>query len=53
MKRVGGDTVGTDEDGELYKGVACFVASGLKNNTPDIISTVPEKEIRGDWLKDE
>ena len=50
---VGGKTVGTDEDGELYKGVVCFMIIGLKSNIPYIISTVPEKEIRGEWLKDE
>ena len=50
---VGGETVGTDEDGEPYKGVVCFMIIGLKSNISYIISTVPEKDIRGEWLKDE
>ena len=29
---VGGGTVGTDEDGELYKGVVCFMIVGLNSN---------------------
>ena len=40
---VGGKTVGTDEDGKLYKEVVCFMIIGLKNYIPYIISTVPEK----------
>ena len=42
---VGGETVGTDVDAELYKGVICFMIIGLKSNMPYIISTVTEKEI--------
>ena len=42
---VGGETVGTYEDSELYKGVVCFMVIGLKTNVPYIISTVPEREI--------
>ena len=48
---VGGETVGTDEDGELYKGVLCFVIIGLKRNIPYIISTVPEKKLVVNGLK--
>ena len=48
----GGEMVGTDEDGELYKGVVCFMIIGLKSSAPYILSTVPKKEIRGEWLKD-
>ena len=46
------EMVETDEDGELYKGVVCFMIIALKSNIPDIISTVPGKEIRGKWHKD-
>ena len=28
----GGDTFRTNEDGELYKGIMCFMIIGLKNN---------------------
>ena len=30
----GGEVVGADEDGELYKGVMCFMIVGLKSNVP-------------------
>lgn len=50
---VSGETFGADENGELYKGMVCFMIVGLKSNIPYIIKTVPEKEIRGEWLKDE
>ena len=52
---VDGETVETDEYGEPYKGRVCFcfMIIGLKSNIPYIISTVPEKKFRGEWLKDE
>ena len=49
----GGETIGADEDGELYKGIICFMIVGMKSNVPFIIKTIPEKEINGAWLKDE
>ena len=49
---VSGETFGSDENGELYKGMVCFMIVGLKSSIPYIIQTVPEKEIRGEWLKD-
>lgn len=49
----GGNVTGADDHGELYKGLMCFMIVGLKSNIPFVISSVPEKEISGEWLKDE
>ena len=49
----GGESVGADENGELYKGVVSFMIVGLKSNVPYIVKALPEKEIDGVWLKDE
>ena len=40
-------------DGNLFKGVLCFMITGLKSNTSFVIKSCPEKEISGEWLKDE
>jgi len=50
---VGGATIGADGNGDLYKGVVCFMIVGLKSNTPYVVKTCPEREINGDWLKEE
>ena len=50
---VGGATYGVNENGDLYKGMVCFMIVGLKNNVPYVLKTVPETQIKGDWLKDE
>lgn len=49
----GGEIIGTNESGDLYKGVVCFMIIGLKSNIPYVIKTIPEKEISGEWLQDE
>ena len=49
----GGKTTGTNEDGELYKGVVCFMIIGTKSNTPYVIHSAPEIRIDGSWIKSE
>ena len=49
----GGDTFGINDNGELYKGIMCFMIIGLKNNVPYIIKTVPETKIEGEWIQNE
>ena len=39
-----------DEEGELYKGIACFVIVGLKQSVPHVIQAIPEVTITGEWL---
>ena len=48
----GGDTFRTNEDGDLYKGMLCFMIVGLKNSIPCVINSVPEKELRCQLIKD-
>ena len=50
---VGGASYGADEQGQLYKGVVCFMIIGLKSNLPYVIRSVPEINIKGEWLKGE
>ena len=45
-----GDYVGEDEEGELYKGIACFMIVGLKKSVPHVIQAIPEVTITGEWL---
>ena len=39
-----------DEEGELYKGIACFMIVGLKKSVPQVIQAIPEITITGEWL---
>ena len=48
----GGDTFRTNEDWDLYKGMLCFMFLGLKNSIPCFIKSVPEKELRCQFIKD-
>ena len=45
-----GDYVGEDEEGELYKGIACVMIVGLKQSVPHVIQAIPEVTITGEWL---
>ena len=49
----GGKYVGETEDGELYKGVVCFMIVGIKESIPIVIKAIPETHIAGEWLKEE
>ena len=48
----GGEYIGEDEAGELYKGIACFMIVGLKDSVPYVIQAIPEVTITGNWLAD-
>ena len=45
-----GDYVAADEEGELYKGIACFMIVGLKQSVRHVIQAIPEVTIIGEWL---
>jgi hypothetical protein len=45
--------VGSDENGEFYKGVVAFMICGLKENVPYVIKSCPEISITGTWLAKE
>ena len=49
----GGEYVGEDEDGNLFKGLVTFMVVGLKSNTPYVIKACPEVSINGSWLSNE
>ena len=47
----GGETIGCDDEGELYKGIACFMIVGLKESIPYVIKSSPETNIDANWLE--
>lgn len=42
---------GTDEDGEFYKVVDCFMIIGTESSTPRVIHQIHEFCIDGSWIK--
>ena len=48
-----GEVYGSNEDGELYKGVVIFQIVGIQKNIPVVIKVKPETKITGKWLKSE
>ena len=49
----GGQYVGVDENGTLFKGIAVFMIVGLKKSVPIVVKAVPEVTINGKWLAEE
>ena len=49
----GGEYVGADEEGNLYKGSVAFMIVGLQKLIPYIIKASPEVTINGSWLSTE
>ena len=49
----GGDMVGCDEEGTMYKGIVGFMIVGLFESIPYIIKSLQEVKIEGGWLKEE
>lgn len=50
---IGGECFGAAEDGELYKGVVCFMVVGLKKTVSYVLHMVPETKISGELLQNE
>ena len=48
----GGQTIGANEENELYKGVVSFLVVGLKQNVSYMVKSVPETKIDGKFLKE-
>ena len=48
----GGDTFRTNEDGDLYNGMLCFMIVRLKNSIPCVIKSIQEKELSGQFIED-
>ena len=45
-----GEYIGTDVEGNLYKGVVALVIQGLKKSISFVIKALPETKITGEWL---
>ena len=48
----GGEYVGADEEGKLYKGIVALMIVGMSKNIPYIIQAIPEVKFSGKWLAD-
>ena len=46
----GGEYVGADEEGNLYKGIAAYMIKGLKESIAYIVQAIPEVTFSGKWL---
>ena len=49
----GGEMIGSDEKGELYNEIVCFMIVGLKEFIPYVIKSSPEITLHAAWLKNE
>ena len=49
----GGDYVGADSDGNLYKGIFVFMISGLKKSLPIVIKGSPETKLNNMWIAEQ
>ena len=50
---VWGDIIGCHDEGELYKGIVCFMGFGLKELILYVIKSSPETNIDANWLETE
>ena len=46
----GGELVGSDKDGELYKVIVSFMIVGLADSIPFVIKALPSTQIDGEWV---
>ena len=46
----GGKHTGADEDGNFFKGVACFMVVSLKRSVPIVVKAVPETSVSGNFI---
>lgn len=50
---VGGELYGSNEKGELFSGIVCFMIVGLKSNVSLVVKAVPVTKMSSGWLKEE
>ena len=48
----GGEQIGSDDNGELYKGTIYFMIAGLKEST-HVIKSSPQITLNATWFRDE
>ncbi|MEO2160645.1 MAG: THAP domain-containing protein, partial [bacterium] len=46
----GGDLLGCDKNGVLYKGIMTFMIVGIRKSIPWVVKAIPETKIEGTWL---
>ena len=46
----GGEDIGADVEGNLYKGVVALMIQALKKSISFVIKVLPETKITGEWL---
>ena len=46
----GGEYIGADVEGNLYKGVVALIIQGLKKSISFVIKALPETKITGEWI---
>ena len=49
----GGEFIGADSNGDLYKGIVVFMICGLKKSVSFVVKACPETKINGKWLSQE
>ena len=49
----GGEYVGADKDGNLYKGIVVFMVCGLKKTLPIFVKASPENKLNGTWMSEQ
>ena len=49
----GGEYVGADKDGNLYKGIVVYMVCGLKKTLPIVVKTSPETKLNGTWMSEQ
>ena len=49
----GGEYIGADSEGNLFKGIVVFMINGLKTSLSIVVKACPENKLHGQWLADE
>ena len=49
----GGELIGFDKNGQLYKGIVCFMIVWFEESIGYVIKSSPETTINATWLRDE
>ena len=53
IQYTGGEYLGSDDEGNLYKGIAVFLIQGLKQSVPFVVKACLEIAVNGEWLANE
>ena len=53
IQYTGGEYLGSDKEGKLYKGIVVFMMQWLKQSVPVVVKACPEVAVKGEWLSNE